>query len=229
MTLTRQNKRKEGSPSIEDTARHAVAFIYQLAYCQSKRCNWFQRDLANYVYYHGLSADGIQALHAVGLTVGRSKFYQDMHDVNHRHNRRINEVLKLALEKKKLVVVFIDDNTNIHTRRQCDTNSQANNSHMATILVRLFDIPSVHLQEMPSNMPGGINIDELENAFGENMALLFSTFATTAPRTLLNIFFDPQHKRLRLTTHLYGEHNDVRQMRGVQNAHLIDSVEQITF
>ena len=110
-----------------------------------------------------------------------------------------------------------------------DTNRQANNSHMATILVRVFDIPAVHLQEMPSNVPGGINIDELENAFGENMALLFSTFTTPPPppppQHLAQHFFDPQHEQLRLTTHLYGEHN-VRKMRGVQNAHLIDSVDQ---
>ena len=41
----------------------------------------------------------MQALHAVGLTVG--KFYQDVHDVNHRHKCRLDEVLKPALEEKK--------------------------------------------------------------------------------------------------------------------------------
>ena len=39
-------------------------------------------------------------------------------------------------------------------------------------------------------------------------------------------FFNPIQERLRLTTHMYGEGNNVRQVRGTANAHLIDCSPQ---
>ena len=58
------------------------------------------------------------------------------------------------------------------------------------------------------------------------MSTLFSTFCATAPAQLNNTFFDAQQERLRLTTHMYGENNDIRLVCGVRNAYLIDCVEQ---
>ena len=58
------------------------------------------------------------------------------------------------------------------------------------------------------------------------MSTLFSTFCATAPAQLKNTFFDAQQERLHLTTHMYGENNDIRLVCGVRNAYLIDCVEQ---
>ena len=124
------------------------------------------------------------------------------------------------------MVVIIDDYTNIHTRRHCDTRQQMNISHMATVLVRVFDLPAVPVQPQSPNMPGGINIHLLQTDFRANMHFFFSTFATTAPVQLTQQFFDPHMERLRLTTHMYGEGNNVRQLRGVENTFLIDCTPQ---
>ena len=124
------------------------------------------------------------------------------------------------------MVVIIDDYTNIHTRRHCDTRKQMNISHMATVLVRVFDLPAVPVQPQSPNMPGGINIHLLQTDFRANMHFFFSTFATTAPVQLTQQFFDPHMERLRLTTHMYGEGNNVRQLRGVENTFLIDCTPQ---
>ena len=58
------------------------------------------------------------------------------------------------------------------------------------------------------------------------MAALTNSFLAGAPDQLHEIFFNPMNERLRLTTHMYGEHNDVRQIRTVRNAHLIDCTPQ---
>ena len=58
------------------------------------------------------------------------------------------------------------------------------------------------------------------------MAALTNSFLAGAPDQLHEIFFNPMNERLRLTTQMYGEHNDVRQIRTVRNAHLIDCTPQ---
>ena len=130
----------------------------------------------------------------------------------------IHRTTQEAVDKKKLMVVIIDDYTNIHTRRRCDSNQQMNISHMATVLVRIFDLSAVSLHSLHPNMPGGINIHLLQTEFQTNMHIFFSTFATTAPAILTQQFFDLESEHLCLTTHMYGEDNNVRQIRGVVNA-----------
>ena len=226
MTPLRHHRRKANSGKSEETRKHAVTMVYMLSYTQSQRCNWLQQDVANFLNYHGLSDSGMRALHEMGMCVGMYKFYRGVHDSSKHHFVRIKNVVDKALENQQAIVIIIDDYTNIHTRRRCDTSQQRNNSHMATILLRVFDIPAVRIQEVPANMPGGINVHLLMNELDRNMASLFSTFATTAPQQIMHQFFDPHMERLRLTTYMYGEHNDVRQIRGVQNAYLIDCVPQ---
>ena len=59
---------------------------------------------------------------------------------------------------------------------------------MATILLRVFDIPAVRIQEVPANMPGGIHVHLFMNELDRNMVSLFSTFATTAPQLIMHQF-----------------------------------------
>ena len=224
-TPTRINRLGRNSHKPDDRERVVVCMIHQLGYSQSQRCNFMQQDIANFIQYHGLSVTGMHALHRLGVGVGVSTFYKGWHSTTQRHHARINQVIREALAKKKLMVVIIDDYTNIHTRRRCDFRED-NHSHMATVLVRIFDLPAIPLQPHHPNVPEGINIQLLLAEFQENMSTLFSTFCATAPAQLNNTFFDAQQERLRLTTHMYGENNDIRLVRGVGNAYLIDCVEQ---
>ena len=106
-----------------------------LSYTQSQRCNWLQQDVANFLNYHGLSDSGMRALHEMGMCVGMYKFYRGVHDSSKHHFVQIKNVVDKALENQQAIVIIIDDYTNIHTRRRCDTSQQRNNSHMATILL----------------------------------------------------------------------------------------------
>ena len=205
---------------------HVVAIIYIAAYSQSQLCNWLQRDVANFVNYHGLSDTAMGALHEMGLSVGMDTFYRGVCSSSETHKTRIDKLVTQAIKEKEMIVIIMDDYTNIHVRRRQDAVQQNNISHMATVLMRIFDLPVIPLCDVPSNVPGGGDINLLENAFDHSMPILFTSFATTAPVHVLQHFFDHHTERLRLTSRMYGEDNDIRQMRGVQNAHLIDCVQQ---
>ena len=91
---------------------------------------------------------------------------------------------------------------------------------MATVILQDFDLPAITIQQPPANFLGAINIHLLNN-FLHNMPLFFRTYIVRGPQQPNPYFFNPDNERLRLTTHLYGESNNVRQVRGVANAHLI--------
>ena len=87
-----ENKQKERSQREDDILKHAVVVLYMLAYSQTQHCNWFQRDLANFVHCHGLRNNGMRALHEVGLSVGINTYYREIHDSSSHHIPRINRV-----------------------------------------------------------------------------------------------------------------------------------------
>ena len=96
----RENKRKEDSKKHEQAEKHVVAMIYMATYSQSQLCNWFQRDVANYVHYHGLSDSAMGALHQIGISVGMDKFYRGVRESSALHKSRIYKLVKQALEEK---------------------------------------------------------------------------------------------------------------------------------
>ena len=209
-----------------DARRCAVVILHTLMYCQSQACNWLQRDTARFYYHHGLSDVGLRATHQMGHAVGMTNFYKDIHDHNKQHRAHITRIIEDAVKKNQLIVIIIDDYTNIHCQRRPNTEKPSNNSHMATVLIRIFeDLPAV--PEYPeANYAGGIDSQLLLNGFKDHMAALTKSFLAGAPDQLHEIFFNSMNERLRLTTHMYGEHNDVRQIRTVRNAHLIDCTPQ---
>ena len=165
-TPTSINRLGRDSHKLDDRERVVVCMIHQLGYSQSQRCNFMKQDIANFIQYHGLSVTGMHALHRLGVGVGVSTFYKGWHSTTQRHHARINQVVREALEKKQLMVVVIDDYTNIHTGRRCDTRED-NHSHMATVLVRIFDLPAIPFQPHHPNVPGGINMVTISRVSGK--------------------------------------------------------------
>ncbi len=214
------------SVSIQESAeRHAMVTIYMMCYSQSERFNWLQRDMSNFLHYHGMSDTGLYALYKMGLGLGHTTFYRDAHRAKYDHDIQLRDVIQTAIAGKKLMVIIIDDYTNIHTRQRSNFTEIA---HMATVLLRIFEAPAVpaSVDGHPVNDPVGVNTQALLNGFAENMWTVMSPFVSTAPNTIHQQYFNPTNERQRLTTHMYGNNNDVRQLRCVENAHLIDCVPQ---
>ena len=228
MTPLRHQRQSQSGKTL-DAHKHVVVVIYMLAYSQSQMCNGLQKDVANFCQYHGLSDISMRALHEMGVSVGMTSFYKGVHDCRKHHIVSIFQSAERALAEKKLVVVIIDDYTNIHTRRRSD-GRQTNNSHMATVLMRVFDLPAVAAEHPPTNLPAGINIEQLLNGFHKKNGLVLQHFcnhnAPPPPPKLMQHCFNPIQERLRLTTHMHGEGNNVGRVRGTANAHLIDCSPQ---
>ena len=68
---------------------YAVQVLHTTMYGQKQNCNWLQRDSARFFYFHGLSDIGLRATHKMGLAVGMSNFYKDIHDANKGHKTMI--------------------------------------------------------------------------------------------------------------------------------------------
>lgn len=194
--------------------RHTMVIMHIMCYSQSERCNYLQRDLSNFLHYHGLGDTGLFALHEMALGIGHTTFYRNSHQAQRDHASQVKNVIANAVKNKKLMVVIIDDFTNVHTWQQTNATMIA---HMATILVRIFDIPAVpaNVNGQSVNDPIGVDIVALTNLFYNEMETILKPFVTTAPAEVQQQFFNPQNERNRLTTHMYGNNNDVRQMRCV--------------
>ena len=80
----------------------------------------------------------------------------------------------------------------------------SNISHMATVLMGLFDLPAIPLCDVPSNVPGGVKINLLESAFDQSMPILFTSFCNHSTDTHSPTIFDPHTERVRLTSRIYG-------------------------
>ena len=85
MTPLKEGTQLQSSRKSEHSKQQAVVIIHMLAYGQSQVCNWMQRDVANFIHYHGLSDTGMQALHCMGVCTGSATFYADVHNASKSH------------------------------------------------------------------------------------------------------------------------------------------------
>ena len=80
--MTPVRKQRKTDKKEEDARQHAVVNLYNMMYSQSQLCNWLQRAFATFLNYHGLSDIGLRGAHRMGLAIGMTSFYKDMHDYN---------------------------------------------------------------------------------------------------------------------------------------------------
>ena len=213
----------------KETQCHAVVVLYQMCYTQSQQCNWMQRDVACFLHSHGLSDIGIMAMHAMGLSISKEHFHKFIREAKVSHLETVNLLIKEATRNGKRLTLMVDDYTNVHSIRRPTCQKTVDVAHMATILVRVYDrpaIPAYGEQIGPANDPAGVDVDALVHEFEEHMESILQPFVETAPAQIQAAFFTPEKERQRLTTHMYGENNNIRQTRGAQNSHLIDCVQQ---
>lgn len=198
-------------------------------YCQSQLCNWLQKDVAACLYSDGLSDRGLMLLHSMGMSVSQQQLHTFIKDAKRAHVDKISATIKQALEKGQRLSLMVDDYTNIHAIRRPTSERTVDVTHMATVLIRIFDRPAIPARGDnigPVNDPAGVDIDSLVAEFQAKMTTVLQPFTMTAPPEILAQFFTPQNERNRLTTHMYGENNNLRRTRGLANTHLVDCVEQ---
>ena len=84
------------------------------------------------------------------------------------HHQTVNKWIDQATKHRKLLVINIDDYTNVHTRKR-PLNGVSRASKMCTVLLKKYDIEAVELDSSrPVNHPNGILIDDLVRNMSSN-------------------------------------------------------------
>ena len=110
----------------ETAERCTTIVFYIMMYTQSQRSNWLHRDLCAFLHYHGMSDAGLYALHNMGLGVGHTTFYRQMHQAVVEHRLSIVGERNQAITKKCLMIVTT---TQIYTRNKNKFNASLSYGH----------------------------------------------------------------------------------------------------
>ena len=156
---------------------------------QSQKVNWFQKCLSSQAAVKSISETGLSALNHCGIAVSSKTYHRAMHKVSEGHNEMVCNFINDATASGDLLVLMIDDYTNIHTKQR-PTNEQTSTAcKMTTVLLKRFPgIPAILKSENHIN-PTGISTKELTEFAMERSNLVSSTFASVMPPWLSALFF----------------------------------------
>ena len=102
------------------------------------------------------------------------------------HSTNLQFVIKNALKNGKLIALMVDDYTNIRAFRRPISAKNVDVAHMATVIIRLFDLPAIPASGhriAPGKDPAGIDIIlyNLGAEFEDNITDKLKPFTETAP------------------------------------------------
>ena len=120
--------------------KRVVSFIYNLCYCLSQTCNPLQIDHALYLRSNQINQEGIETEHIMGHTCSRRTVNNVMHIMFESHFKSFEDFTTEATERKWLIVLIIDDFTNIHTKRRPHEDKSSEAKTMCTTLLKLSNI-----------------------------------------------------------------------------------------
>ena len=237
-----------GAPTLFDTilaavtsSRHSqnrvhlnekriVAFIYNMCYCLSQQCNAMQVDHALYLHSSRITQEGIDTENQMGNTCSRRTINSALNSMATQTLQHLNSFLLEASRNEWLLVLIIDDYTNIHTHRRPKGNHPTSANNMCTIVIKAFK--NVNAIKLPSTITSlhnqqGVDLDACKEVICSNsqMLLMANTYASTMPDWMVTQFFQPESERNRISVHEYCQSTSVRTMRKMDNLHLVDFVE----
>ena len=96
-----------------------------------------------------------------------------------------------AISAKELLILMIDDYTNIHTKRRPKNQETSTARSMATILLKRFH----GVQAIPAQCsinPDGVSTDLLIDYTVSSLSSLSATYASVMPHWIRLSFFDPE-------------------------------------
>eukprot|EP00112_Aurelia_sp_Birch-Aquarium-sp1_P009220 Seg2038.8 transcript_id=Seg2038.8/GoldUCD/mRNA.D3Y31 product="hypothetical protein" protein_id=Seg2038.8/GoldUCD/D3Y31 len=135
-------------------------------------------------------------------------------EISSKHLNTVQKVLHDAKVNKKLVTLFIDDYRNIHTHHPPSSDTQTQVVHMATLLIKVFDVNAIPLADAPVNDPVPANITLLKSLLSNNMKKLSKTYVSDMPDWLNTKCFDPESQRHRILVHDYQQ-QEMRELRSM--------------
>lgn len=218
---------EEHSSSRESmNEKKAVAIIYMMMFGQSQKASWFQRAISSEVAGRGISETGLNILNKSGIAISKSTQRRVLYKTAANHGKIVSEFIDEATQNKDLLVLMIDDYTNIHTKQRPSNEETSTARSMATILLKRFSgVPAIPAVRSAMN-PAGVSSELLVELYTANLLKLSSTFAASMPFWIRAAFFDPEMERKRLEVHDYQQdQSSARAMRKMKDCRLIDELE----
>ena len=100
---------------VQLNEKRVVNFIYKMCYCLSQQCNTIQVDHALYLHSNRINQEGIDTENRMGNTCCRRTMDATLNLLAKQSLQRLNSFLLEALQNEWLLVLIIDDYTNVHT------------------------------------------------------------------------------------------------------------------
>ena len=210
----------------EKNKKKTVTIVYMLMFGQSQKASWFQTVMSNMVVKQVITEGGLSVLNQSGIAITKSTQCRLITKIAELHELIVREFVADAIDKNALLVLMIDEFTNIHTKRRPSDQTTSTARNMATSLVQQFDDgPAIPVHKDTINL-GGICKDKLLQ-FSQNIFSCFSkAFAISMPYWIRAASFDPEMERSRIEIHNYQEHLTGTQcMRKMTGCKLLDDLE----
>ena len=214
MTSTRHSKKRR-----ELNEKRTVAVLSVMAFGLSQKCSDFQHDHGQLLLRSGLSTNVLNSERVLGTSMSDREYQLIKVKDSSDHYTIVNKWVDAAIKNRKLLVINIDDYTNVHTKKRPLSGTSAA-SKMCTILLKRYDADAVDvIEDKPVNPPDGVLVGDLVTNMSSNeqvMKLCYWSFVqccqSDAP-WLTTKFFDPLYEQDRLTTHDYAVDENVKKMR----------------
>ena len=219
METDRQSNKRKDTNELR-----TVSVIYTLMYGQSQQANWFQVATARTLRGLGVSDRGVAALRRMELAAHPYTVTNVSKEMSLGHLNTVQKVLNDAKANEKLVTLFIDDHHNIHTHHRPSSDTQTQVVHMATLLIKVFDVNAIPVADAPVNDPVPANITFLKSLLSNKMEKLSKTYVSDMPDWLHTKVFDTESQRHRLLIHDY-EQQEMRELRSMDGCKLVDCIE----
>ena len=207
--------------------KKCVTIINMLMFGQSQKASWFQKILSNQVVSRGISDSGLSILNKSGISASKSTQKRELQKLASSHSNTVKGFIDETIRMKCLLVLMIDDYTNIHTKHRPLDSTTSTARSMATILLKRFpDVPAITADpSLAVANPQCLSIDLISDFFERSCKKLFLTFASVMPQWIRTIFFDPEMERHRYGQHNYQQQQSMKALRKMKECRLVDEVE----
>ena len=115
-----------------------MSILYKMCYCLSQQCNILQVDHALYLRNSRINQEGFDTENQLGNTCCRRTVDHVLNSLAAEHNPTLNNFILQAISNEWLLVLIIDDYTNIHTHRRPTGDNTTSANYMCTIVVKAF-------------------------------------------------------------------------------------------
>lgn len=132
-----------------------------MTFALSQKCNFFQHDHGQLLLRSGLSGSTLNSERVIGTAMCEREYQLIKSKDSEDHQHVVDKWIEDAIREKQLIVLNIDDYTNIHTKKRPVQGTSKSNK-MCTILMKKYEIPAVKVDNTrPVNNPTGLLIDDL--------------------------------------------------------------------